>query len=155
VRRAGIGAFLSWLVLAAGCATPQPPYPAADIEPRLAGITWRFVEFRSSDDAIGVIKPTNPADYTMTLGNDGQASLHLNCNQASGAWTAQPSSDDSGSFSLGPLAMTRVFCPQPSLDVQIARHAEYMRTFLLRDGRLYIDLMADGGTYVWEPAARP
>jgi hypothetical protein len=40
------------------------------------------------------------------------------------------------------------------MDVQIARDSEYVRSFLLRDGRLYLDLMADGGQYVWEPIGR-
>jgi hypothetical protein len=44
--------------------------------------------------------------------------------------------------------MTKMFCPPPSFDMQIARDAEYVRSYLLRDGRLYLNLMADGGTYV-------
>jgi para-nitrobenzyl esterase len=55
------------------------------------------------------------------------------------------------SFGFGPLRMTRVACQQPSLDVQIARHAEFVSSFLLRDGLLFLNLMADGGTYLWEP----
>ena len=50
--------------------------------------------------------------------------------------------------------MVPPFCQQPSMDVQIARDSEYVRSFLLRDGRLYLDLMADGGQYVWEPIGR-
>jgi len=68
-----------------------------------------------------------------------------------GTWTATPTGGDSGSFGFGPLAVTKAFCPPPSLDGQIARHAEYLRSYVLRDGRLYLNLMADGGTYVWEP----
>jgi hypothetical protein len=44
-----------------------------------------------------------------------------------------------------------VVCRQPSLDLHIARHAEYVSSFFLRDGLLYLNLIADGGTYVWEP----
>jgi hypothetical protein len=36
------------------------------------------------------------------------------------------------------------------MDTQIARDAQYVRTYVLRDGRLYLNLMADGGNYVWE-----
>ena len=46
--------------------------------------------------------------------------------------------------------MTRAQCPQPSLDTLIARDAEYVRTYVLRGDRLYLNLMADGGNYVWE-----
>jgi len=80
--------------------------------------------------------------------------MRLNCNRASGTWSSQPGVDgSSGTFELGPLAMTRAFCPPPSLDTQIARQAEYLRDYLLRRGRLYLGLMADGGIDVWEPVA--
>ena len=51
--------------------------------------------------------------------------------------------------------MTKVYCGPASMDQRIARDAEYVRAFLLRDGRLHLDLMADGGTYAWEPAPAP
>lgn len=114
----------------------------------LAG-TWRLVEFQSSDDAIGVVRPDSGAIYTMTLEQDGKVSMQLNCNRAGGTWTATPTNADNGTFGFGPLAMTRAFCPPPSLDTQIARHAQYIRSYVVRDGRLHLSLMADGGIYVW------
>jgi hypothetical protein len=36
---------------------------------------------------------------------------------------------------------------------RIARDAEYVRGFVLSDGRLYLSLMADAGIYAWEPLA--
>jgi len=88
----------------------------------------------------------------MTLEPDGRVALRLNCNRGAGAWSATATGPDTGSFRFGSLAVTKAFCPPPSLDVQIARDAEYVRSYVLRDGRLYLNLMADGGTYVWEPA---
>jgi hypothetical protein len=32
--------------------------------------------------------------------------------------------------------------------------AEYLRSYLLTDGKLYLSLMADGGIYAWEPDSR-
>ena len=114
----------------------------------LVGTAWRLIEFRSSEDDIGVLRPTDSSLYTMSLGENGSVSMRLDCNRASGTWSA---SSAGGSFGFGELRMTRVVCQQPSLDVQIARHAEYVSSFLLRDGLLYLNLIADGGTYVWEP----
>ena len=116
----------------------------------LAGVTWKLVEFQSSDDAIGRVRPQTPDQYTMTLGTDGRAALKLNCNRGAGPWRAEPGDGRSGSFSLGPLAVTRAFCPQPSLDAQIARDAEYIRSYIRRDDRLFLSLMADGGIYEWQ-----
>ena len=87
------------------------------------------------------------------LGSDGRAALRLDCNRANGPWSAKATSQDSGTFTFGNLAMTRALCPPPSLDQQIARDATYVRSYLLRSGNLYLNLMADGGTYVWSPDA--
>lgn len=145
-------ATLFGLVLAAACggAGPVPESGAAGVT-SLAGTSWRLVEFQSSDDAIGTLRPTDPDRYTLELAEGGALAMRLDCNRGSGSWGATPSGPDGGALSLGPLAVTRAFCPPPSLGDQIARHAEYVRSYLLRDGRLYLSLMADGGIYVWEP----
>jgi heat shock protein HslJ len=140
--------------LAAACAA-DPQTGAGDEGTgsgnELAGTSWRLVEFQSMDDAVGTTRPDDPALYTLTLDADGTAALRLNCNRASGTWTAAPTGDGtSGGFTFGPLAMTRAFCPPPSMDQSIAAQAEFVRSFVLRDGRLYLSLMADGGILVWE-----
>jgi heat shock protein HslJ len=124
----------------------------ADAPAPLAGTEWRLVEFQSMDDAQGTTRPEDPSLYTLRLDADGTVSMRLNCNRASGTWTAEPSADPSnGSFEFGPLAVTRALCPPPSMDEQIASQSEYIRGYLLRDGRLHLSLMADGGIYTWEP----
>jgi heat shock protein HslJ len=118
----------------------------------LAGTSWHMVEFRSMDDAVGTIRPTDPADFTMELRADGSVAMVLDCNRANGSWTAQPGPDGSGGpFEFGPLAMTRALCLPPNLDERIAGDAGYVRSYILEGGRLYLNLMADAGTYVWEP----
>jgi len=115
----------------------------------LVGSNWRLVEFQSSDDKTGIVKPDDPSRYTLSLGPDGRAAMRLNCNRATGPWSSHANGADSGSFTLGPLAVTKALCPPPSLDQQIAKDTEYIRSYVLRDGRLYLNLMADGGTYIW------
>lgn len=118
----------------------------------LKGTKWRLVEFTSMDDATGVKRPKDPSLYTMQLKDDGMVHMHLNCNYANGTWSAKPSSDGmSGQFAFGPLAATRALCPAPSMDEHIVAQAKYIRGFLLKEGRLYLSLMADGGIYTWEP----
>jgi len=140
-------------LLALACGSREPAPDGAPAQP-LAG-TWRFVEFESSSDEIGTIRPDDPGKYTMTLEAGGRVTMRLDCNRATGTWTADPADGESGSFTFGPLAMTRAQCPQPSLDTRIARDAEYVRTYVLRGDRLYLNLMADGGNYVWERAGGP
>jgi heat shock protein HslJ len=125
---------------------------AAEQQGPLAGTEWQLLEFQSMDDAIGTIRPDDPSRYTMRLGADGNVSMQLNCNRATGDWSAEPSADGaSGSFRFGPLAATSAFCPPPSMDERIAKDADYVRSFLLNDGNLYLSLMADAGIYAWEP----
>jgi len=119
------------------CAASQS-MPEAQ-QPGLAGTMWRLVEFRSSDDAMGVVTPEDPSRYTMALERDGRVAMQLDCNRATGMWTAVATNPESGSFSFGALVTTRAFCPEPSMDQQIARQAEYVRSYITRDGRLYLE----------------
>ena len=117
----------------------------------LINTSWRLVEFQSMDDSIGIIKPDNPSLYTMHLIDNGIVSMRLNCNQARGQWTSEPGPDgNSGRFEFGQLAVTRALCPPPSMDESIASQSSYIRSYLLKDDKLYLSLMADAGIYVWE-----
>lgn len=118
----------------------------------LKGTEWQLVEFQSMDDAVGIQRPNDPSLYTMKLNSDGTVNMRLNCNRANGTWSVKSSSDGkSGQFTFGPLASTRAMCPPPSMDQEIVSQAQYIRGYLLKDGRLYLSLMADGGIYAWEP----
>jgi heat shock protein HslJ len=156
-------ALLAGIVLA-GCSAPAEkaaaPAPGAADAPTLAaagtplaGTAWRLVEIQSMDDAIGTTRVADPALYTMRLNPDGSVAFRLNCNSASGNWTAESGPEpSSGRFEFGPLAATMALCPPPSVDEQVSKQAPYFRSYLLKDGRLYLSLMADGGIFVWEPA---
>lgn len=135
-------------------AAPATAPAAAQPDNPLAGTAWRLVEFQSMDDARGTTKPADPSLYTMEFHADGAVSMRLNCNRATGSWKAVPSADPSnGQFEFGPLAATRALCPPPSMDELIAAQAQYVRGYMLRDGRLHLSLMADAGIFVWEPVA--
>lgn len=119
---------------------------------KLTGTRWRLVEIQSMNDAIGTTRPSDRDMYTLDLNSDGTAAMRLNCNRAVGPWSATPvASGNEGGFRIGPLAMTRALCPPPSLDERIAKDMTFVRSFILKDGRLNLSLFADGGIYVWEP----
>jgi heat shock protein HslJ len=130
------------VLLALGACTSSDP---------LAGSEWRLLEFQSMDDSIGTLRPETSQQFTMRLNADGTMSLQLDCNRANGSWSHVPSEGgENGSFSIGPLAATRALCSPPNFDERIVRDAEYVRSYLLHDGRLYLSLMADAGIYAWE-----
>lgn len=118
----------------------------------LADTEWSLLEIQSMDDAIGTTRPDDSSKYTMRLNGHGTVTMHLNCNLANGTWSTEPSADrSSGRFGFGPLAGTRALCPPPSLDERVVADAKFVQSYLLKNGRLYLSLMADGGIYAWEP----
>ncbi len=161
-----LGAPILLAAALAGCRTPAGPaqsapaatqaQPEGRVPSPLAGTEWRLVEIQSMDDATGVKRPAERGQYTMRLQADGKVTMKVNCNSATGNWSAQPGPEGtSGRFEFGPLAVTSALCPPPSLDEQITSQAKFVRSYLLKDGRLHLSLMADGGIYVWEPLSLP
>jgi heat shock protein HslJ len=143
-----IGLLGSGLLILAGHAVAAPS--AA----RLAGSEWELVAIQSMDDAQGTLRIAEPAAFTLQLGADGRAALKLDCNRGAATWQVTPAGDgNSGQFAFGPIAGTRALCPPPHLDQRIVRDLGYVRGYLLRDGKLYLSLMADGGIYEWRPSA--
>ena len=156
--------------LAAGCDSPagKPAAPpeaaasapkaegaapaAASLPAALAGTEWRLVEIQSMDDSVGTRRPGDPAKFTMRLNDDNTVNMRLDCNRANGTWSVEPGADpSSGRIAFGPLAATRALCPPPSLDEQMTAQAPYIRGYMLKDGRLSLTLVADGGIWLWEP----
>lgn len=102
------------------------------------------------DDAQGTTRVADPARFTLRFGVDGRAGLRLDCNRGSCSYEARPAGDgSSGSLTFGAIATTRALCPPPHLDERVARDLGYVRSYLLKDGRLFLSLMADGGIYEW------
>ena len=144
-------ATFAWLVATASCAQPSgfdagsqasgPSRPAA-----LPGTSWQLVKFQGSDGT--TLTPDDRARYTIEFGSDGRLSARIDCNRGQGTW----SSNGPSQLEFGPLALTRAQCPPGSLHDQIVRQWGYVRSFVIRNGHLYLALMADGGIYEFEPA---
>lgn len=135
--------------------TAQP----ADSSAALAGTRWRLLRLQSMDDAQPPRQPQAGAVYELHFGADGQVTMQLDCNRARGPYEARESlatargSTPSGSLRIGPLSATRAHCGAQSLEPTLMRQWPYVRSWLLRDGRLHMSLMADGGILDWAPVA--
>jgi para-nitrobenzyl esterase len=143
-RRAATLVLVAALMTA--CAPSQPPGGPTAPAPAsgLAGTAWRLVQFQGGDDT--TLKPDDPAKYTLEFGSDGQLSARLDCNRGRGSWKAS-----GPRLELGPLALTRALCPPGSLHDQIVKQWGFIRSYVMRDGHLFLALMADGGIYEFEP----
>ena len=103
-----------------------------------------------SDEQPG-IAIDDPAKYTVAFGDDGHAAFQVDCNRGNGSWTAAAAASDSGSLTFGPIALTKMFCPQPSADTAVAAGLGRVRSYLLSDGKLHLSMEADSGIMHWEP----
>jgi heat shock protein HslJ len=111
----------------------------------LAGTSWRLVEFRGGDGA--VLTPEDKDRYTLAFAGDGRVNVRVDCNHGFAAW----SSDGPGQIKFGPMGLTRMMCPPAALSENIVKQWEHVRSYVVKDGHLYLSLMADGGTYEFEP----
>jgi para-nitrobenzyl esterase len=125
----------------AACASVPPPDAAGS----LVGTSWRLVKFQGGDGT--VLTPDDGSKYTLAFAADGRVSARIDCNRASGSWK----SSGRNQLEFGPLAITRAMCPPGSLHDRIVNHWPYFRSYMIRNGHLYLSLMADGGVYEFEP----
>ena len=134
--------------VAASCATGCS---AAEPSDRLTGTTWRLLNIESMTSEAPGTSIEDPAEYTVTFGQDGKAGFRVDCNRGNSSWSADPLVGDSGKLSFGPIALTRMMCPQPSVDTEVAKALGLARGYLFSDGRLHLSLEADGGIMHFEP----
>jgi len=132
------------LLALAACGSSTPEHP-------LDGTSWRLLSLESMDDKQGTTRVADPSAFTVEFGTDGRAAFRIDCNRGNATWQASAAAEDSGSLTFGPIATTRMACPQPSLDTQVSTALGYVRGYLLKDGQLHMSLLADGGILHWEP----
>jgi len=113
--------------------------------PRLDGTSWQLVKFQGGDGRI--LTPDDRAKYTLEFVAGGNLSARIDCNRGRGSWK----SSGAGQVELGPLALTRALCAPGSLHDQIVKQFGNIRSYVVKDGHLFLSLMADGGIYEFEP----
>jgi para-nitrobenzyl esterase len=125
------------LLLLAGCAQMAP-------QEGLGGTSWQLVKFQGGDGT--VLTPDEKAKYTVAFGADGKMNVRFDCNRGFGGWN----SPEKGRLEFGPMGMTRAMCPPESLHDHLVRQWPQVRSYVIKGGRLYLSLMADGGIYEFE-----
>jgi heat shock protein HslJ len=125
---------------------PQVEPPA----PPLLNSRWTLVSFQSSDDAIGTVVPPRVERYTLAFEADGRLAMQLDCNRGTGRWQVTSQSFEGGTLTMQGGAMTRAACPPGAIDSQIARDLSRVRSYIIRNGRLFLSLEADSGIYEFQ-----
>ena len=134
-------ALLAFTLVLGACARA----PSRDEAPALAGAEWQLVKFQGGDDT--TLVPDDRSKYTIAFNADGGVTARIDCNRGRGTWkSAAP-----GQLEFGPLALTRAMCAPGSLHDRIVKHWPFIRSYVIREGHLYLSLKADGGIYEFEP----
>ena len=129
--------------LEARSSTPPPSPNTLNLQ----GTAWQLVRFLGGDDTR--LTPDVRAKYTIEFGKGGQLTARIDCNRGRSTWKSSGSSQ----LELGTLALTRARCPAGSMHDQIVKQWSFIRSYVVKDGRLFLALMADGGTFEFERLA--
>lgn len=127
---------LATLLLLSSCATTPP----------VEGRTWYWL---GSVISLSPMQPASPESYTLQFIDD-RAAIRADCNRGAGKVTLK-----GDRVSFGPMAMTRAFCPPPSLGDAYARQLHAAEQASVVDGVLRIELKDDDAMFFTEdPKAR-
>jgi heat shock protein HslJ len=129
---------------AGGVTIEQPAVKAA-----LTDRDWQLVRIMSMDDTESV--PADRSLYTLRLNTGGDVQIRADCNRASGNWT----STSPGKLEFGTLGATKALCPPDSLHDAYMAQFPWVRSYVTKDGNLFLATMADGSIIEFEPAGTP
>jgi heat shock protein HslJ len=115
----------------------------------LVGRTWRLVEIQSMDDRVDA--PDDRALYTLAFKADGSVQIRADCNRGTGSWA----STAPGQLQLGQVAATQATCPPGSLHDRFMAQLPWVRSYVVKDGHLFLATMADGSIVELEPVELP
>jgi uncharacterized protein/heat shock protein HslJ len=145
--------FAIFCLALASCQHVAPPQSRVELETiqtsELSDTHWQLVIIQSMDDS--EFKPKRSQDYTLKFDIDGRLLVQSNCNRGVGNWT----SENTGQLEFGPIALTRMACPPGSIDGRFNSDLSYVRSYIMKDGRLYLATMADGSILEFERFGKP
>ncbi len=118
---------------------------------KLAGTSWRLVRIMSMDDR--VYEPDDASKYTLTLDADGMVAVMADCNRGTGTWISASASQ----LRFGTIAttITKAPCPPGSLSEKYKAQFQWVRSYRMEDGHLFLATIADGSIMELEPMEPP
>ena len=123
----------------AGCSVGASPSAAGGGVTELPGTSWTLVE-------IGGSAPAGDAKPTLVFGTDGTVTGNSGCNTFNGTVTI-----DGSTIGFGPMATTRMACPEPAMSVESAYLAglDAAATWRMDGGQLVLE---GATTLTFDPA---
>ena len=111
----------------------------------LDGTSWQLVKLNAADDT--TLIPDDRSKYTITFGRDGRVTVRVDCNRGRSTWR----STRAGELQFGSWSRTTAKCASGSLHDKIVTEGAAVRSYVIKDGRLFLSGMAAGGSYELEP----
>lgn len=111
----------------------------------LSGTSWQLVKLNAPDESTHV--PDDKSKYTITFGRNGRVTARVDCNRASSSWK----SSRPGELQFGSWSRTSARCGAGSLHDKIVMEGANVRSYVIKDGHLFLSGMAAGGSYELEP----
>lgn len=136
--------FLVTALLAQVACADKPTKPTQSVNP-LSDTHWQLDKIEYMDDTI--ITPDDRSKYNLEFDATGRVSIKADCNRLNGSYTYNSPSG----LEFGALMSTRAACPPGSLYDTLVKDLPFVRSFVIKDGNLYLALMADGGIYHFSP----
>lgn len=100
----------------------------------LAGSEWRPVQ-------IGALTVEEGFEVFVQFGGEGQVSGHGGCNRFSGSWQTE-----GDTIRIGPLASTRMACPEPQMELEAALFGALDAARTYRRERIDLTLFGEDGS---------
>ena len=82
----------------------------------------------------------DPSQYTVSSATTAGRGSRWTATAVTPAGRPSAAAPDSGTLTFGPIALTRMMCPQPSADTKVAAALGCVRSYLLSDGELHLSM---------------
>jgi heat shock protein HslJ len=115
----------------------------------LMGQMWYWQSYLDTA-GLNNIQVDDPAQYTLIFLPDGTYWISADCNSGTGGYSVEGSS-----LTLEPGPITLVACGPESLDAQYLAKLGDVVSFVLEDGKLFLNLKMDAGNLVFGKDATP
>lgn len=124
-------------------AQAEPAPPPLD----LTGTGWNLVKVQSMDDSQFAPSANDTGDYSLRFVEAGRVAIGADCNR--GQASLEPLTPPRLKF--GPVAVTRAFCGPPSVADRYLDQLQWVRSYMTRDGHLYLATAADASILEFKP----
>ena len=116
------------LLTLSGCTTIPDSHP-------LSGTEWQLAAIDTSGSTT-TLTPALQQRHTIRFMDGGELAVQLDCNRGRSTWVADQTATGAGAMTIGPVASTKMLCPQPSFGEQLASGLmETERYLTTLDGR--------------------